>query len=207
VGGSRPGPRTRHHDRTGASRSGPAALKSPSGPTGIVAGLTVCLCALMLGSCSGASTTPATTSAPAATSAAAGTTASDQVIADYRAMWSDLVTAAETSDFQSTLLPLHATGAALTLFVRGLARDRLHAIVTRGITTHRPRVTSLSPPADPDRATVADCFDDTQWIEYTTSGAKAKNTPGGKRATTAELVKTSGTWKVSQITIGATGTC
>jgi hypothetical protein len=129
------------------------------------------------------------------------------VLAAYRDMWGDLVTAAETSDFQSSLLPLHATGEALTLLTQGLARDQLHSIVTRGISSHQPRVTSLSPNADPNRATVTDCFDDAKWIEYTTSGTRAKNTPGGKRATTAELVKTSGVWKVSDLTIGATGTC
>jgi hypothetical protein len=42
---------------------------------------------------------------------------STQVIADYRTMWADLVTAAESSDFQSPLLSQHATGAALTLQV------------------------------------------------------------------------------------------
>ena len=52
-----------------------------------------------------------------------------------------------------------------------------------------------------------DCFDDTHWLEYKTSGGLAKNTPGGRRATTAELVKTSGTWKVTQLSIGKTGTC
>ena len=122
-------------------------------------------------------------------------------------MWTDLVTAAETSDFQSPLLAHHATGEALTLLVQGLARDQLHDIVTRGVTRHHPTVTSLSPATDPTRAVVTDCFDDTRWVEYTTDGKRAKNNPGGRRATTADLVKVDGTWKVSQLTIGATGTC
>jgi hypothetical protein len=170
--------------------------------------------ALALGACGGgsASTSPTTkpgTAATAAPASAAQTQAavSSQVIASYRTMWANLVTAAETSDFQSPLLAQHATGDALTLLVQGLARDQLHDIVTRGVTVHHPVVRSLSPATDPTHATVADCFDDTRWIEYTTDGKRANNTPGGRRATTADLVKTDDTWKVSQLTIAATGTC
>jgi hypothetical protein len=122
-------------------------------------------------------------------------------------MWADLVTAAETSDYQSPLLSQHASGAALTLLVQGLARDQLNGIVTRGKTIHHPQISSLTPAEKPDHASVTDCFDDTNWLEYTTTGALAKNTPGGRRATTADLVKKAGTWKVSDITIQATGTC
>jgi hypothetical protein len=117
------------------------------------------------------------------------------------------VTAATTSDYRSPLLARYATGPALTLLVQGLARDQLRGIVTRGITTHHPVVTSLSPATDPNRATVSDCFDDTRWIEYTTAGRRAKNSPGGRRRTTAELTRSGGTWKVRQLTVEATGTC
>ncbi len=185
-----------------------------------VTGLMLCTVALVLAACGGGTTAAPPASAPTkASGPTAGATSttltaaqhsaevSSQVLVAYRDMWGDLVTAAETSDFQSSLLPQHATGVALTLLTQGLARDQLHSIVTRGITTHQPRVTSLAPSADPNQATVTDCFDDTKWIEYTTNGARAKNTPGGKRATTAELVRSSGVWKVSQLTIGATGTC
>jgi hypothetical protein len=122
-------------------------------------------------------------------------------------MWADLVTAAQTSDFQSPLLSQRATGEALTLLEQGLARDQLHGIVTRGTTVHHPQVTSLTPAANPTHATIWDCFDDTHWVEYNTSGGLAKNAAGGRRATTATLVKSGGTWKVSQIMVQATGTC
>ena len=85
------------------------------------------------------STGPSPTVAPdvAATQAAVHrprrkAAASNEVLAAYRTMWADLVTAAATSDYQSPLLAQHATGDALTLFVQGLARDHLHDIVTRG---------------------------------------------------------------------------
>lgn len=116
------------------------------------------------------------------------------------------MTAAQTSDYQSPQVAQHATGAALTLLVQGLARDQLNGIVTRGKTVHTPQVASLTPAANPTQASVTDCFDDTQWLEYTSTGALAMNTPGGRRATSADLVKKAGTWKVSQLTIQATGT-
>lgn len=122
-------------------------------------------------------------------------------------MWADLVSAARTSDYQSPRLSQHATGQTLTLFVQGLAPDQLHGIVTRGTPALHPGVTSLSPQRDPSRATVVDCFDDTRWLEYQTSGQLAKNAPGGRRATTAQLIRTSDTWKVDQLTIAKTGTC
>ena len=166
---------------------------------------------LTLVACFGGSATPrstTTTGAALVTSTTQSTSAiSDDVIAGYRSMWADLVTAAATSDFQSPLLAQHATGDARTLLVQGLARDQLHGIVTRGVTRHHPTVMSLTPTADPTHAVVSDCFDDTKWIEYTTDGKRAKNTPGGRRATSASLVRTGGTWKVSDLTIKATGTC
>lgn len=187
-------------------------LKPPGGRppsrAGLLAGLAVGATALTLVACGGASPSaaPSTTQGHSSTSATPADP-TDQVLATYHDMWDDLVTAAETSDYQSPLLSQHASGAALTLLVQGLARDQLHDIVTRGVTAHSPRVTSLALANDPSRATVTDCFDDTHWIEYTTSGGLAKNKPGGRRATTADLVKKDGIWKVSQINIGGTGTC
>jgi hypothetical protein len=170
-------------------------------PAGLVTGLSAVLLTACAGGAAPTTAPPTTRSSPTVTNPTSG------ALAAYRAMWADLVSAARTSDFQSTQLPQHATGQALTLFVQGLARDQLHGIVTRGEPLLHPVVTSLSPDRDPTRATVTDCFDDTHWLEYKTSGAPAKNTAGGRRATTAELVRTAGTWKVTQITVGKTGTC
>jgi hypothetical protein len=157
----------------------------------------------MLAAC-GSSSPAATPTTPSA-SPAVGSGA--KALAAYQSMGSDLVTAAQTSDYQSPLLSEHATGPALTLLVQGLARDQLNGIVTRGKSIHHPEVTSLTPAGSPTQATVADCFDDTDWLEYTRAGALAKNTPGGRRATTAHLQRKADAWKVSDLTIQATGTC
>ncbi len=171
----------------------------------LLGGLVVCAVTATLCACGAGSPTTATTTAPSTTTTSADPSA--EVLTAYLGMWADLVTAARTSDYQSPLLAEHATGQARTLFVQGLAWDQLHGIVTRGEPVLDPSVTSLSPTGDPTRATVSDCFDDTHWVEELSSGRPAKNAPAGRRATTADLVKTSGGWKVSQITIEATGTC
>jgi len=166
----------------------------------------VCLTGCAVGSSPTAASTTASSDHPGSTTSVR-VDPSGRVVSAYRAMWADLVSAARTSNFQSPRLSQHATGQTLTLFVQGLARDQLHGIVTRGTPVLHPMVTSLSPERDPSRATVGDCFDDTHWLEYQTTGKLAKNAPGGRRTTTAQLIKTSGTWKVDQITIGKTGTC
>jgi hypothetical protein len=167
-----------------------------------VTGLVGVVAALGLTACSAT----ATSGAPG-TTVASGTTGTpspaDAALAAYRGMWADLVSAARTSDYQSRALSQHATGTVLTLFVQGLARDQLHGIVTRGQPVLHPTVTSSST----DRATVTDCFDDTHWLEYKTSGGLAKNTPGGRRTTTATLIRMSGVWKVDQLSVGKVGTC
>ncbi|HXA34230.1 MAG TPA: hypothetical protein VNV87_18405 [Acidimicrobiales bacterium] len=144
---------------------------------------------------------PPTTTQPTAASV------TTRVISDYRTMWADLVAAARTSNYQSTLLPRHATGAALTLLVQGLAKDRVLGIVTKGQPVLQPSVSSLTPAANPTKASITDCFDNTHWIEYKTNGTLQKNAPGGRRSTTAKLVRIGGTWKVTELTIRATGTC
>jgi hypothetical protein len=176
-----------------------------AGRPAVLALVVACAAAILLAACGG--TDPSAQSPPPTSKPPTRATASGAVLSAYREMWADLVIAADTSDYQSPLLPEHATGDALTLLVQGLARDQLHDIVTRGVTLHHPVVTSLSPATDPDRATVGDCFDDSKWIEYTTSGKRAENAPGGRRRTTADLTKVGGTWKVSELTVNATGSC
>ena len=88
---------------------------------------------------------PTSASSGASSTSPGGGDPSAEVLAAYRGMWADLVTAARTSDFQSPLLSQYTTGDAHTLFVQGLARDQLHGIVTRGEPVIDPRVSSLTP--------------------------------------------------------------
>jgi hypothetical protein len=181
----------------------------PRLPSRLPAGLAALLLAVTLTACGSGSTSASssTVQASSTTTAVGPVDPAAAVLSAYRAMWADLVTAARTSAYQSPLLPQHASGNALTIFVQGLARDQLAGIVTKGQPVLDPRVTSLTPSVDPTHATLADCFDDTHWVEYKVSGGLANNAPGGLRATTAELVMKDGVWKVTQITIDKTGTC
>jgi hypothetical protein len=180
----------------------------PPGPARTLTVLVVGVTALALASCGSSGTgTPTTTAATTTTAADSTAAASSGALAAYRGMWADLVAAARTSDYRSPTLDDHATGAALTLFVQGLARDQLHDIVTKGHVVLDPAVSSLSPSTDPDRATVTDCVDDSQWIEYTTTGKRADNPAGGRRHTTAVVARRAGGWKVTQLTVGSVGSC
>jgi hypothetical protein len=150
---------------------------------------------------------PTTTAMPTTTTPETAAQASTAALAAYRGMWGDLVSAARTSDYRSPTLGDHTTGQALTLFVQGLARDQLHGIVTDGHVTLDPVVGSTAPSADPTRVTVTDCVDDSHWVEYTTSGGRAANPAGGRRRTTAVVARRPGAWKVTQLTVGAVGSC
>ena len=182
-----------------------------SSRSAILVGLILCAAVALLacGSGSSAAAVPTTTgpARPSPTTTQAPADIAQKVIADYRGMWADLVSAARTSDYQSARLPQHASGDALNLLVQGLAKDQELGIVTRGKLVLQPHITSLTPAGNPTKATVTDCFDNTHWIEYKTSGGLEKNAPGGRRSTTADLVRMGRTWKVTQLTIRATGTC
>jgi hypothetical protein len=131
----------------------------------------------------------------------------EMALSAYRAMWADMVIASRTSDYKSPLLPQHASGAALSLLVQGLARNQQLQIVTKGTPISNPQVTSLLPGNTPTQATVSDCFNATDWLEYKASGGLLNKTPGGRHATTAIVVVTDGIWKVNQLAVQASGTC
>jgi hypothetical protein len=168
------------------------------------------LCAaVVLGGCGSGSPTVAspTTTTPAATATTRPNSPAAMALSAYRAMWADMVIASRTSDYKSPLLPQHASGAALSLLVQGLAKNQQLQIVTKGHPTSNPQVTSLSPTNAPTQATVSDCFNATNWLEYKTGGELFNKTPGGRHATTAIVMATGGVWKVTQLAVRASGTC
>jgi hypothetical protein len=122
-------------------------------------------------------------------------------------MWADMVIASQTSDYQSPQLLQHASGNALALLVHGLYLNGLHGTVTKGTPVLHPQVTSLSPATAPTEATIVDCFDDTHWLEYKTSGGLVNKIPGGHHATEAIVQESAGVWKVSALVVHVAGTC
>ena len=125
----------------------------------------------------------------------------------YRGMWADMVIVSRTSDYQSPLLPQHASGEALSLLVQGLAKNQEQEIVTKGKPELDPEVTSVSPTGSPTQATVSDCFSDIHWLDYKRSGGLVDHLPGGRHATSAIVVEQNGIWKVVQLAIQRSGTC
>jgi hypothetical protein len=162
-----------------------------------------------MAACSGSpSGSPSSATRPAATSTTqAPTGASAQALTAYRAMWSDMVAASQTSDYQSPLLSEHATGSALSVLVQGLAKNQALGIVTKGKPVLHPQVTSLTPAANPTQATITDCFDSRHWLDYKTTGGLTNNTPGGQHSTAAIVTDAGGSWKVTQLAVQAAGTC
>ncbi len=128
-------------------------------------------------------------------------------LAAYEAMWEDMATAAETADYRSPLLAQHAASAALSILVRGLYTDKRMGIVVKGQPVTNARVVGLSPPANPTKASIVDCFDDRNWLNYKATGGLENNVPGGLHHTTATVSDIHGVWKVTQLHVEASGTC
>jgi hypothetical protein len=176
----------------------------------ISAGSMLCAATIILASCgSGPSKDAASTtlrSVPSTTTTQP-TGAAARALAAYRGMWADMVVASRTSNYQSPLLPQHATGDALSLLVQGLAKDQQESVVAKGAPVLSPHVTSLTPGGDPTQATISDCFNDTHWLEYKKAGGLQNHVPGGRHATTAIVVDAGSIWRVTQLAVQASGTC
>jgi hypothetical protein len=176
-------------------------------PKVAIIGFALCA-ALVLSGCSSGSPTvagPTTTTTLTPTTAPNGPT--EMALSAYRAMWADMVIASRTSDYKSPLLPQHASGAALSVLIRGLAKNQLAGVVTRGTPSFQPQITSLPQSSTPMQATITDCINDTHWLDYKTDGELLNKIPGGRHSATAVVLDTESGWKVTQLTVRAVGTC
>lgn len=127
----------------------------------------------------------------------------DAAVAAYRGMWAAFVEAAKTSDPDAPDIRKYASDNALKLIVGGLVSNREQGKVVKGNLVLNPKATSVSA----SEATILDCVDATNWLEYKTSGELWDNKPGGKHRTTATVKAVDGTWKVSSFNLEGTGTC
>ena len=129
-------------------------------------------------------------------------------VAAYNAMWQDMAAAALTADYQSPQLAQHAAGNALSLLVRGLYTNLRMGIVVKGQPVTHPTITDFKPTSEPTSAAISDCFDDTNWLNYKAATGELQNSvPGGRHQTTATAKETKGAWKVTELQVGAVGTC
>jgi hypothetical protein len=200
--GTRTPPHTPHDSKS--PRHGLATRQ----PTVLVALFFASLLFAACGSGSSPASAPTTDRPSTSTSTTQGPTgAAGAALSAYRAMWADMVIASRTADYQSPLLPQHASGTALSLLVRGLAKNQAQGIVVKGNPRLQPQVTSLSPLESPTEATISDCVDDTHWLDYKTNGELFNSIPGGRHATMAIVMDTYGQWKVTELAVQAVGTC
>lgn len=101
-----------------------------------------------------------------------------------------------------------ATGSALRLLAGGLAENRARGVRTRGApVVEVPRVVEVAPLAVPVSVSVVGCVDDGGWPLYTVAGRWVDSGPSGRRRTSARVVDMGGVWKVSELAVGAVGTC
>jgi hypothetical protein len=147
------------------------------------------------------------TSTPMSSSTNARTIAEREALVAYRAMWADMSTAARTADYQDPILAEHASGAALSVLVQGLYSYRQEGLVIMGTPATHATITSATPAANPTVANVSDCFNDTHWLAYMSSGGLENNVPGGHRHVSAVVTNVNGTWKVTTLETGAEGSC
>ncbi len=146
-------------------------------------------------------TAPASSATPGASASSVGP--GDAAVMAYRGLWAAFVEAAKTSDPDAPDIRKYASDNALKLIVGGLVSNREQGKVVKGNLVLNPKATTVSA----TEATILDCVDATNWLEYKTSGELWDNKPGGKHRTTATVKAVDGTWKVSTFNLEGTGTC
>lgn len=169
---------------------------SPSGPVEVTA------------SVSSAGPLPAaspSTASPQSPASGVPSSPADAALDIYRQMMAAMVQASAISDPDFPLLAKYATGEALVSLRYTLTVNRQNGLVAKGPMRMAPQVVSVSP--DGTLAKLKDCLDDTQWLRYKADGTLFSDIPGGRRTTDAEVSRADGTWKVSVLRVGATGTC
>jgi hypothetical protein len=152
----------------------------------------------------GASRTAGSTSPASLTPAAA---AERDALAAYRGMWDAWVEAGKTSNPDEPALRTHISGEALKLIVKALVTNQHNQHVSLGNVVLDPKVTEVKPPEAPTVATVKDCVNTENWLNYKASGGLVDNVPGGRRVMTATVSAADGAWKVSAFQLGRVGTC
>jgi hypothetical protein len=176
---------------------------------------TVALAGCLAGAAAGCGGTPA--GHPAATASAAGTPSPSpstspgsprtQILNAYEGMWHDYTVAARTADYQASSLSQYAAGNALMVLTRSLLNDHQQGVVLRGAPVLNPQVTAMTPAADPDSSSVSDCADDSDWLQYTSSGQPASGAPAGRHRVYAQLQLFGPVWKVTSLVVEAAGSC
>jgi hypothetical protein len=156
----------------------------------------------------GTSAKPSAPASPAATSHPPARGATGMALAAYTGMWAEMQAAGVTADWKDPRLAQYASGAALRTLVAGLRAAHRKGIVIKGTIATHPRVVSAAPADHPRRVRLADCLDDTHWLNYVAATGKLQNdVPGGHHLTQAVVIGAGGQWKVTRLVVRQVGTC
>ncbi|MGH3627952.1 MAG: hypothetical protein ACRDRL_11005 [Sciscionella sp.] len=127
-----------------------------------------------------------------------------QALAAYEAMWTAVQLASVTSNYTDPRLGDHLAGQAYTTISENMAVNKANGIIGLGQPVLHPRVIS----SNASTVTLADCMDDTHWLQYhAATHTLVDNLPGGHRYSTATVTNQNGTWKVTVIDTRADGSC
>ena len=167
-------------------------------------------CWLVTG-CSGGTTQKASkvaTPTPTQTPAAPAAAAKQAILAGYSGMWSDYEKDELTANWEHPTVVNHATSKALLSLDENLAADHHFGWIGKGHAVLHPAVASMTPSVDPTSASVVDCADLANFLKYiAATGALKDSVPGGTHLVQAQMVLKDGAWKVSDITMGQSGSC
>ncbi|MBN1174816.1 MAG: hypothetical protein JXA67_21830 [Micromonosporaceae bacterium] len=122
-------------------------------------------------------------------------------------MWDAWVQAGKTSNPDEPALRTYTSGEALKLIVGVLATNQHNQHVSLGSVVLDPKVSEVKPPEAPTDATVTDCVNTENWLNYKASGGLVDDVPGGRHVMTATVTRADGAWKVSVFKLGRVGTC
>jgi hypothetical protein len=131
-----------------------------------------------------------------------------KAVGAYTNLLNAYTAASNAGTTDTTELAKYATGSALQLLSNGLSDNKANGVRSQGAPgIERPQVTEIAPAKDPTIVTVTGCVDGTHWLLYKYNGQLADNGPNGRRATSAQIDKAGGVWKVSSLAIQGVGTC
>jgi hypothetical protein len=151
---------------------------------------------------------------PAPWDAQAGTpaqrAAAAAAMAVYQGMWRDLAQLGRTAAYSDPRMAEYMIDQPLTDWTKQFAKDKHNGVVALGQPQLAPRVVSVTPADHPTRVEIADCFDNSHWLQYySATGKLVDNKPGGRFRTEAAVTldpRRRG-WVVSQQIFGLMGSC
>ena len=154
---------------------------------------------------SGTTTAGTTKAAPAAASGSPAPSGPAQLaLAAYSAMWADVQALSETSNYTDPRLGAHLDGQAYMTISENMSVNKANGIIGLGAPVLHPHVVT----ANATTVSLADCMDDTHWLEYYAATRKlVDNVPGGYRYTAATVTDENGTWKVTALDTRQDGSC